>query len=105
FLLRAGRRRAAALFPYTTLFRSVRLVEEEDQLRLLGVADLGEVAEQIRQQPHEEGREQRGAVLHVGQLERRDDAVAVRRQPQQIDRKSTRLNSSHVKISYAVFCL
>src|SRR5690606_39549622 len=25
--------------------------------------------------------------------------------PQQIDRKSTRLNSSHVKISYAVFCL
>src|SRR5690606_40205590 len=25
--------------------------------------------------------------------------------PQQVDRKSTRLNSSHVKISYAVFCL
>src|SRR5690606_41525838 len=28
-----------------------------------------------------------------------------RRQVQQVDRKSTRLNSSHVKISYAVFCL
>src|SRR5690606_41947369 len=26
-------------------------------------------------------------------------------EPQRIDRKSTRLNSSHVKISYAVFCL
>src|SRR5690606_41921339 len=26
-------------------------------------------------------------------------------QPEQLDRKSTRLNSSHVKISYAVFCL
>src|SRR5204862_4798523 len=32
---------------------------------------------------------------------RRPDAAA----PQQADRKSTRLNSSHVEISYAVFCL
>src|SRR5690606_41984904 len=29
----------------------------------------------------------------------------VDRHPQRLDRKSTRLNSSHVKISYAVFCL
>src|SRR5204862_2851466 len=32
-------------------------------------------------------------------------AEAVRLQPQGADRKSTRLNSSHVEISYAVFCL
>src|SRR5436309_5253714 len=37
---------------------------------------------------------------HVGQL-----LVTVRVQTSREDRKSTRLNSSHVKISYAVFCL
>src|SRR2546430_11408749 len=31
--------------------------------------------------------------------------VAVRREPDLLDRKSTRLNSSHSQISYAVFCL
>src|SRR5690606_40234011 len=54
-------------------------------------------------------------VIHVtGLLERRTDAkTAVQfyedRTPEEetyaLDRKSTRLNSSHVKISYAVFCL
>src|SRR5690606_41148561 len=37
---------------------------------------------------------------HLRKLAPRDDAEKVR-----LDRKSTRLNSSHVKISYAVFCL
>src|SRR5690606_41957689 len=65
---------------------------------------------------------ERGERLHGGNLQRRyqpgllrrsDDAVArlLGRQrrgapPRRLgDRKSTRLNSSHVKISYAVFCL
>src|SRR5439155_25284990 len=34
-----------------------------------------------------------------------DPAVGVPRRPLEADRKSTRLNSSHVAISYAVFCL
>src|SRR5690606_40774074 len=38
---------------------------------------------------------------HIGAL-RNDDPVLQHTDP---DRKSTRLNSSHVKISYAVFCL
>src|SRR6266496_5903077 len=64
----------STLFPYTTLFRSRRL--------LLAV-DLDHVVH-------------RGSAEAVAQR-----AVAgVRR-----DRKSTRLNSSHVEISYAVFCL
>src|SRR5690625_7101231 len=58
----------STLFPYTTLFRSVRL----------GV--LGD----------------RAAVVDV-----RSDTVG----GADLDRKSTRLNSSHVAISYAVFCL
>src|SRR5690606_41075952 len=36
---------------------------------------------------------------------RDDDWEAVIKQVERVDRKSTRLNSSHVKISYAVFCL
>src|SRR5690606_41692904 len=41
---------------------------------------------------------------HVG-AQPRDLLVALGQRALQLDRKSTRLNSSHVKISYAVFCL
>src|SRR5207249_11905814 len=41
------------------------------------------------------------AVVHVAHLE----AGALARESPRSDRKSTRLNSSHVSISYAVFCL
>jgi hypothetical protein len=47
----------------------VRLVEEEHQLRLVEVADLGQVVEQVRQQPHQEGGEHRRPVLHGRQLQ------------------------------------
>src|SRR2546421_3153317 len=82
----------STLFPYTTLFRSRR---REPELR-------GDVLEDR----HLERRlrdleEERLADLLV--LDRRDDLVAAElREP---DRKSTRLNSSHDQISYAVFCL
>src|SRR5690606_40072593 len=48
--------------------------------------------------PHPSGRVSERPWLHAATLER---AAFARRQ----DRKSTRLNSSHVKISYAIFCL
>src|SRR3989442_811110 len=67
----------STLFPYTTLFRSHALIQEGVVFRRLGLAV---VDEQHR----------------FGVLQRED----LRR-----DRKSTRLNSSHVRISYAVFCL
>src|SRR5437870_6731516 len=81
----------STLFPYTTLFRSARIgrqvAEADDQLDA-GLA----VGEPERKVPH------------PGTVGR--DAVADRaRQHQRADRKSTRLNSSHVAISYAVFCL
>ncbi len=44
---------------------------------LLGVAELGQVVEQVGQQPHQEGREQRRPVLQVRQLDQRDDPAAV----------------------------
>src|SRR5690349_23848120 len=48
------------------------------------------------------------AVIGQGRLRAGEDGVGLARQrlsPQHPDRKSTRLNSSHVEISYAVFCL
>src|SRR3712207_8462795 len=78
----------STLFPYTTLFRSqvaekpgVCDVVEGGALRLLVHGEL-EIRTRSRQFPH---------IRRVG--------------GQQIDRQSTRLNSSHANISYAVFCL
>src|SRR5687768_18107064 len=74
----------STLFPYTTLFRSV--VEEVAARR----AALRERREQLEHLP---------AVDHPVALR----APVVVAPP--TDRKSTRLNSSHGYISYAVFCL
>src|SRR3712207_7669982 len=75
----------STLFPYTTLFRShaTRQVEETDAAQA-GLEDGIFVAERCVL----------GQVLaHPGH------------QVADVDRKSTRLNSSHANISYAVFCL
>src|SRR5258707_5491314 len=70
----------STLFPYTTLFRSHR--------------------------PHHPLRHlRRGASYERGRDDRRAAARRVRRGSPAQDRKSTRLNSSHANISYAVFCL
>src|SRR2546430_13230509 len=75
----------STLFPYTTLFRS---------------CDQGE--------QHEGHRERRAPALRRA-AQRGELRVALRRRhrldAEQGDRKSTRLNSSHSQISYAVFCL
>src|SRR5258708_27520373 len=80
----------STLFPYTTLFRSVVAVFEIVGQRDRRPWQLAPLAH------HDE------AALHaVG--ERRGDQEARGASCQ--DRKSTRLNSSHQIISYAVFCL
>src|SRR2546428_10283837 len=76
----------STLFPYTTLFRS------DHRTRDLGVPGLGSregrhhVHIDIDDAPAPRGRAERPAIMDL-------------------DRKSTRLNSSHDQISYAVFCL
>src|SRR3712207_8723386 len=77
----------STLFPYTTLFRSARL-EVLRQLQPHRVPD--------RPLPRETDQRPRLRQDHVPQHRE------ARRHP---DRKSTRLNSSHANISYAVFCL
>src|SRR3712207_6854891 len=83
----------STLFPYTTLFRSGGLSQERQRPRLVFRVD----------QVHEPGaRELLGAVAEQA-LDRR--ALVADRARGLEDRKSTRLNSSHANISYAVFCL
>src|SRR2546426_3701760 len=74
FFLMIRRPPRSTLFPYTTLFRSLRPA-------VGGPArDQGRRQHRLRPLPHHQGQQRQ-------------------------DRKSTRLNSSHLVISYAVFCL
>src|SRR2546430_4325680 len=75
----------STLFPYTTLFRSCRRA---------GSRACSASASGCDEQRAEKGRVTRS--IH-------DDQELTR--PRGPDRKSTRLNSSHSQISYAVFCL
>src|SRR3712207_7183547 len=83
----------STLFPYTTLFRSRRgeLLQPEAGLAP-GVAE-PVVRGQDHQDPHGDA-----ASTAAGAAPTVAGAPAA-------DRKSTRLNSSHANISYAVFCL
>src|SRR5438874_6018993 len=86
----------STLFPYTTLFRSHVAALAANQPALEVVR---------RQRDHRDG-----ALVHelaCEALDRgRDDRLRARgRLFRGLDRKSTRLNSSHVESSYAVFCL
>src|SRR2546422_6293625 len=90
----------STLFPYTTLFRSPRA----EQLVGLGRGlDEGRGAERPR---HRLGDAAAGADLHALQVgQGLDRPLGIEHLAWPVDRKSTRLNSSHGYISYAVFCL
>src|SRR2546422_8418200 len=77
----------STLFPYTTLFRSLL---HRPALDLEGRGELARVDREV--------------ALDQGDLLRHLEFREVAQRPHQ-DRKSTRLNSSHGYISYAVFCL
>src|SRR2546422_8204920 len=83
----------STLFPYTTLFRSASLCSVR-KAKHIGAAAQGLVNIKVRM-PRVPC-EQNGFCLWIIGAN-----VEIRRQ----DRKSTRLNSSHGYISYAVFCL
>src|SRR3712207_7288877 len=82
FFLMIRRPPRSTLFPYTTLFRSM----SRELLEFLA-RSLVEHPEQVR----------------VEELEEDDGTLVL--ELSVADRKSTRLNSSHANISYAVFCL
>src|SRR3712207_9020233 len=97
FFLMIRRPPRSTLFPYTTLFRSDALsVQEVDEV--LGA----DVAGRPRRERAAAGSADRRVDDGRAALDRGD---RVREASVPGDRKSTRLNSSHANISYAVFCL
>src|SRR3712207_9196021 len=82
FFLMIRRPPRSTLFPYTTLFRSAGGVHEEEAVAVPDVRGL------VEGEVHRRRARRRLALTEPAQ-----------------DRKSTRLNSSHANISYAVFCL
>src|SRR5690242_21398247 len=92
----------STLFPYTTLFRSRnstahhsqhKVIREWDKHQTQGVN--GGRQKMKGAGTHDAGRNITADTIHDSDGSRRRKA----------DRKSTRLNSSHMSISYAVFCL
>src|SRR2546426_10454310 len=88
FFLMIRRPPRSTLFPYTTLFRSVPGGGKGLH------AEVGKYA-----------RQEGGSDFHGDAVHDALEPVCDTHQDDQQDRKSTRLNSSHLVISYAVFCL
>src|SRR3712207_7996754 len=90
----------STLFPYTTLFRS-DMERDIDQVPIPWDYETEPPVEDLES----------GTVIEINELKMRWDARVPGRKvkgkaPTRLgDRKSTRLNSSHANISYAVFCL
>src|SRR2546430_10129317 len=86
----------STLFPYTTLFRSI----DAEHCHVLQLVDVLDIAPDAAVEYEE---------LRFGDRPQPPASARDRETPHAIeiegDRKSTRLNSSHSQISYAVFCL
>src|SRR2546427_4699623 len=101
----------STLFPYTTLFRSTFLLAEQNTNMALKYSDYGYIMESGRivmdgaASDLASNEDVKEFYLGVGGGERKSfkDVKSYKRRKR--DRKSTRLNSSHSQISYAVFCL
>src|SRR3712207_8327832 len=93
FFLMIRRPPRSTLFPYTTLFRSRPRGRSVGHARLLVRTAAGAAAERQARGRRRRDREEAPRAADA-------EARAGGR-----DRKSTRLNSSHANISYAVFCL
>src|SRR5690606_41554498 len=91
-LLRIRRPPRPTLFPYTTLFRSWTQSRKPGRQR--------ERAGSGHRRCHAQYLHEETVCAGVARILR-----SIRQPADVRDRKSTRLNSSHVKISYAVFCL
>src|SRR5258708_21737586 len=92
-----GRHRRLPLFPYTTLFRSPALCGESPPGSIDVALGLDDLLDQHRGVAvgRQFGADQQILAIEIARCLGRLEA----------DRKSTRLNSSHQIISYAVFCL
>src|SRR5438445_3867615 len=94
---------SSTLFPYTTLFRSAHVCSKSNGTRQRPLNERMQVVEQHREHGEIVAHSPVGRCWTAGlaTISRRPPACRQRGE----DRKSTRLNSSHANISYAVFCL
>src|SRR3712207_8176010 len=90
----------STLFPYTTLFRSGMRPEDLEITIHQGTVVLGGTVGNVA-----EAEEAKGATWYLHELPHGQFRRAITLPFEVKDRKSTRLNSSHANISYAVFCL
>src|SRR3989442_4585563 len=94
----------STLFPYTTLFRSPLIFAHQ-----LGPPPEHRLADREGEDPAVLGAKQIGGRRGLAAIDGRDpidlDDVLLDQRSASRDRKSTRLNSSHGRISHAVFCL
>src|SRR5438876_7653036 len=86
YFLRIRRPPRSTLFPYTTLFRSNKSAREQDAIPAQSISLRTETA-------------------FTKLADGFDFPLGIPKPSASLDRKSTRLNSSHPSISYAVFCL
>src|SRR5690606_41735235 len=93
------------LFPYTTLFRSHQPSEREFEIQIDAEVRLADVTHRAVKELDQLGPFGQGNPRPVFAATHVELAGPPRTMGEGEDRKSTRLNSSHVKISYAVFCL
>src|SRR5690606_41589459 len=103
FCITISRPPISTLFPYTTLFRS--MAAEGKRIKKVEYLNLDEFNNVICGRKDNISTKSKAytdvAVVH-NRINRWSGNTS---EGGELDRKSTRLNSSHVKISYAVFCL
>src|SRR2546430_13404381 len=80
----------STLFPYTTLFRSATSLMDKDGTTRGTLIIIDNITDRVRLED---------------QLIQNEKLTSIGLLAAGVDRKSTRLNSSHSQISYAVFCL
>src|SRR5688572_31310495 len=90
----------STLFPYTTLFRSLPVVEIVGAVARIDGANLSLVQKRQGAAHRRDLHSLEHSVQHQDMAVEHGQLTVSNR-----DRKSTRLNSSHSQISYAVFCL
>src|SRR5436309_9321068 len=96
---------ASTLFPYTTLFRSV-VSQYIGTLRAVANVQASQSRVELAQALYDQAADLQKEGVGTG-IDTLRAKVELQNEKQRLleDRKSTRLNSSHVKSSYAVFCL
>src|SRR5438105_8931079 len=93
---------SSTLFPYTTLFRSRFVAFANEEPPYFATEQMGSWT--YAKRCHDR-RERIVAMISIEAIGYYSDAAGSQQYPAMLDRKSTRLNSSHEWISYAVFCL